>query len=129
MPDLFCGHQKLKLMYRGLVQLIFDFKSNLGVMFGVNYRLPLGTNFGFQPELNWMTKGGKISESEFFDESSFNLNYLELPLYFLYTGGNSSGFYAGAGPAINFGISGKAKAGGQSENIEFGNEKASSAAI
>ncbi len=103
--------------------ITIDFKSSVGFMGGVNYRTPLGTSLAFQPELNFMQKGGKQEETSSWEESYFNVNYLELPLYFLYTGGNYSGFYAGAGPAINLGISGKFKYDSESEDIEFGNDE------
>jgi hypothetical protein len=105
------------------VNVDFKFNSTFGAMAGINYRLPLGTSFAIQPELNWMTKGGKSDNMGLLGEITYNLNYLELPIHFLYTGGNSSGFYAGGGPALNFGLSGKAKFEGESIDVEWGDEE------
>jgi len=113
---------KIKVEESG-ISVDFKFNSTFGAMAGINYRLPIGTSFALQPELNWMTKGGKSDDLGLLGEITYNLNYLELPIHFLYTGGNSSGFYAGGGPALNFGLSGKAKLGDESMDVEWGDEE------
>jgi hypothetical protein len=104
------------------------FGTRTGFTFGGFYRMPLGQSLAFQPELNWIQKGGK-EKIDFLGEeisTSVILNYIEVPLYFLYTGGNTSGFYGGIGPSFNFGMSGKLKAeyDGESEeeDIKFGED-------
>lgn len=111
------------------------FNTQTGFMVGISYRKALGSKFAFQPELNFMQKGGQKNmtvdlggETGSYDvDTKITLNYLELPLYFLYTGGKTSGFYAGAGPAFSVALSGKIKATymdqTSEENIEFGNDK------
>lgn len=54
-----------------------------------------------------MQRGGKQSESGV--DVDLIMNYLEVPVYLLYTGGNASGFFAGIGPSFNFAMSGKVK--------------------
>lgn len=100
------------------------FDSKAGFTGGLFYRKQLGGVLALQPELNWMQKGGKQSES--IGSQSYDidliLNYLELPVYLLYNGGNTSGFFAGVGPAFNFAMSGKYKFDGDSEDINFGSD-------
>jgi hypothetical protein len=106
------------------------FGTRVGFTGGVFYRKQLGESmFAVQPELNWMQKGGKenIDFLGFDVSTDLIVNYLELPVYFLYNGGNSSGFFAGAGPSFNFGMSGKVKvsADGESdeEDLKFGSDE------
>ena len=99
--------------------------SRTGFTGGITYRMPIGKTFSFQPGLNWTQKGFK-DEYEDGAEAKVIYNYLEIPLYFLYTGSSSSGFYAGVGPSFNIGMSGKYKykEDGQEEeeDIEFGDD-------
>jgi hypothetical protein len=105
------------------------FDTRTGFNAGLFYRKQLGGILALQPELNWMQKGGKQSESLLDQnyEIEITLNYLELPVYLLYTGGNTSGFFAGIGPAFNFAMSGKYKTsfGSESgeEDINFGSDE------
>ena len=36
-----------------------------------------------------------------------SVNYLEIPVQFVFTGGKDKGFFAGVGPSFNLGLSGK----------------------
>jgi hypothetical protein len=99
--------------------------SRVGFTVGVFTDIPLSDNFNFQPSLNFTQKGGKVKESGggFNFESDLSLNYIELPLNFLYKA--AGGFFVGAGPALGYGISGKLKQSGTgvsttSEDINFG---------
>jgi outer membrane protein with beta-barrel domain len=93
--------------------------AQAGFTAGVVYSAPIGNDFSFMPSLNFTQKGGKMSESG--AEEKVTLNYIDLPLNFVY---NIHGFFVGAGPALGFGISGKDKGtfGGQSEtnDVNFG---------
>jgi hypothetical protein len=106
----------------GTVTEKFDIKT--GFTIGAFYRKQLGGVLALQPEVNWMQRGGKQAESLY--EIDLILNYLEVPVYLLYNGGNTSGFFAGLGPAFNFAMSGKYKfsSGGSSseEDINFGSD-------
>ncbi len=95
---------------------------------GVFYRLPILSAFALQPELNFLQKGGqsKVEAPGINITSTTAINYLELPVYFMYTGGSNTGFFVGVGPSFNMGISGQRKVesnGSSTENdIEFGND-------
>jgi hypothetical protein len=82
---------------------------------GLFYRKALSEKFSFQPEINFLPRRGVVEMGMSYDEFEFGikqdytLNYLEVPLYFLYTGEKTQGFYAGVGPSFNFGMSGNVK--------------------
>lgn len=103
---------------------------------GLIAQVPLSTNFYFQPQLNLLSKGGKIDEQETMDfngvpvtatvKGDAKLTYLELPLNVVYsTGGEDGGFFIGIGPSISFGIGGQftgnatASFGGQTASEPF----------
>jgi hypothetical protein len=106
-----------------------DFVTQTGFTAGVFYRHDFAGKFAFQPEVNFLQKGGKYSETVNEGDGSYDLdidldlNYLEIPLYFLYNGGKTSGFYAGLGPSFNFGLSGKVNENGDSYDIKFGSDE------
>ncbi len=106
-----------------------DFTTKTGFTGGFFYRHEFAGKFAVQPELNFMQKGGKYSESMEGEGGTYDLdidltlNYLELPVYLLYNGGKSTGFYGGVGPSFNWGLSGKAKYNGESEDVKFGNDE------
>ncbi len=93
--------------------------SKVGFTVGLLADLGLSENFAFQPGLNFTQKGSKFSSAG--ESVTQTLNYIELPLNFLYKAPAGSGsFFAGIGPVLNYGISGKAKSSGVSEDINFG---------
>ena len=83
-------------------------KSKIGFTAGVTGDIPISKEFSFMPAVNFVQKGGKLkSESS---ESTTNLNYIEIPLNFVYrTPGQSGHLFIGAGPSFAYGISGKMK--------------------
>lgn len=95
------------------------YDTKVGFTAGIVYSAPISSNFGFMPSLNFTQKGGKFSESG--ANSKLTLNYIDLPLNFVFT---TKGFFVGAGPDLAFGVSGKEKdeLSGQSESndIKFG---------
>jgi hypothetical protein len=96
--------------------------SKVGFTGGVLVDLGLGETFIFQPGLNFTQKGSKFSSGGETVEQT--LNYIELPLNFLYKAEAGSGsFFGGIGPVLGYGISGKYKASGQSADIHFGNDE------
>ena len=105
-----------------------DLDSKIGFTLGVVANVGLSENFSFRPALNFVQKGGK-EEGEIMGISykqTMNLNYLELPLNFVYnTSAGSGQFFIGAGPSLSFGLSGKttAEVDGEeeSEDLNFGN--------
>ena len=104
-----------------------ELDSKIGITAGIRADVALSENFRFRPGLNFVQKGGK-EEFDFLGtqiKSTITLNYLELPLNFVYNAPAGNGkFFFGAGPVFGFGISGKNKveSGGeeQSEDVNFG---------
>lgn len=95
---------------------------------GVAANLLLVDNFVFMPQLNILNKGTKIEESgsetvmgvpyTYKVDGKSDFTYLEMPLYFMYSSnGELGGFFAGLGPVLSYGLSGKEKA---TTSITFG---------
>jgi len=98
-------------------------KSKTGITAGIVIDVSLGSNFNFQPALNFLQKGYKIKDET--AKETVNFNYLEVPLNFVYSTKRNEGFFVGAGPSIAYGISGKDKftASGmpdENQKIKFG---------
>lgn len=92
-------------------------KSRFGWKIGGVMNLPLSETFSFMPQLNVLSKGGKVEVSESYSDPDFGqvtldakteatYTYLELPLNFTY---NTETFFIGAGPSISYGLGGKYK--------------------
>lgn len=90
--------------------------NKTGFTAGVLAELPISeSGIHFRPALNFVQKGGDL------EGASMNMNYLELPLDFVYKLEAGPGkLFVGVGPSFALGLSGKAKSGGDSEDIEFG---------
>ena len=87
----------------------------LGVLAGVVADVPLGP-ISFRPELNYIQKGFKNTNSSTTlgitnaSEDKWSLNYVEVPLNFVYNLNAGSGkVFFGLGPNFGFGISGQTK--------------------
>lgn len=93
--------------------------SRIGFTAGIVAAIPMSSHFSFMPALNYVQKGFKETMDDLKIEAT--LNYLELPLNFVY---NRDGFFVGGGPAISLGLSGKGKSTfngrTEEEDIEFG---------
>ncbi|MCU0387658.1 MAG: PorT family protein [Chitinophagaceae bacterium] len=108
-----------KLTIEGLISDDLDWESRAGIYAGFFYRKQIG-KIALQPELNFMQKGGKYEIEG--DKMTLFINYLELPIYALYNGGETNGFYGGIGPSFNYGLVGNFKMGDEEEGISFGSE-------
>ena len=100
--------------------------GKVGLTVGVLADVTVAENFTFQPGVNFTQKGSKFSMSDAGGsiESTQTLNYLELPLNFIYNAPAGSGkFFAGLGPVLGFGMSGKAKSKITGEPEESGDIK------
>ena len=104
--------------------------SKVGFTVGAISDISIAENFTFQPGLNFTQKGSKFTMEDGSEsmEATQTLNYIELPLHFLYNAPAGNGkFFAGLGPVVNYGISGKAKVkmGGESmsEDVSFGSNE------
>lgn len=91
-------------------------KTKAGFTAGVVANIPFSSMLAFRPELNYIQKGGKFSSTQtisgFTNASTENvsLNFIEIPLNIVFSLPAGPGrFYAGAGPNISFGLSGKDK--------------------
>lgn len=87
---------------------------------GLFASVPLGETFSFMPQLNVVSKGGKIEETETTEvfgntittklDGEIKHTYLELPLYLVYNSfSETGGFFGGVGPVVSYGIGGKEK--------------------
>ena len=92
--------------------------TKTGITAGLMLDAPLSKNFHFQPALNFVQKGYKAKDDPM--KETFNLNYLELPLNFVY---DANGFFAGAGPSVAYGISGMDKTKWTDHSMPDDNEK------
>jgi hypothetical protein len=99
-----------------------DFKA--GFFAGVNVHVAMGKHFAFEPGVSFIQKGGIETDNSMNNhlKSTLTLNYIEVPLDFIYSRRNR--FYFGIGPSFDFGMSGKIKVsvGGMDEksDIKFG---------
>jgi hypothetical protein len=95
-------------------------QSNTGFTAGVTAFVPLTTQFTIQTGLNFLQKGAKTDDQG--DVEKIKLNYIELPVNFLYT---HEGFFGGVGPTFAMGISGTDNATSQGvtqkTDLHFGN--------
>lgn len=97
-----------------------------GFSAGLILNANLGDHFSFQPQLNFTQIGAKESEED--QKLTLSLNYIEMPVNFLYnTAGEKGRFFVGVGPSLAVGISGKMKYsyGGESveSKVKFGKDK------
>ncbi len=97
-----------KLKIEDFESISINSKTKVGFTVGVVSSIGLGQHFSFQPALNYIQKGGVLKEEGITDKTT--LNYLELPLNFVYNTHSLKGkFFIGAGPSLSIGLSGKDK--------------------
>jgi hypothetical protein len=118
-PAFSSGTQKVSM--EEMFSIDMDYKTAVTFTGGIYGNFNFGKMLAIQPELNYLQKGGVYSEDG--EELDVRVNFLELPIYILFNGGQSTGFYGGVGPAFNFGMSGKYKMDGEEMKIEFGKDK------
>jgi hypothetical protein len=99
----------------------FNGKSRISFRAGVHANLPLSPMFSIMPQLNFVSKGTKIDQSETIDfmgstysysaKGHLKMNFLELPVHFVYNQKMSKGnnFFIGIGPSFSYGLSGEGK--------------------
>jgi len=91
-----------------------DNKLKIGFLLGVNAEIPFADDFYFQPGLQFAVKGAKI------EDDKVNLNYLELPLNFLYKPLLGDGhLILGFGPYLAYGIGGTVKSDDGDYDVKF----------
>jgi hypothetical protein len=100
-----------------------NFDSKIGLTFGILSNIPVSKSLSFQPAIHYVQKGFRVA-GEFAYEATKKLNYLELPLNFVYnTQGKNGHFFIGAGPSIAYGIAAKLKMVDSEEKLHFGSEE------
>jgi hypothetical protein len=86
---------------------------------GVFVEFPLVDEFVIRPELLYTSKGAKSKD----DDSKIHLNYVELPILFLYKGVlYNNKILLGIGPYMALGVGGKIKSGSISLDVKFKND-------
>ena len=91
-------------------------KQIVGFQLGVTADIQLATNFALQPSLLFSQKGFKLEESgsysangitaTYSEKRTLKVNYVELPLNFVYTSGGDHGLQVFAGPYLALGVGG-----------------------
>jgi hypothetical protein len=96
-----------------------DPKTLIGFHAGVISEIPIIGNLALQPGILYSVKGTKI---DFLGvEGSISPGYIEIPVNVAYSlGSDAIKFSLFAGPYVAYGINGKTKSGGVSEDIVFG---------
>jgi len=97
-----------------------DNKLKAGFNVGVNAEIPIAPEFYLQPGLLFSTKGAKTDGSP---ERKVNINYLELPVNFVYKPVLGTGnLLLGFGPYAALAVGGKYKVGDNDFDLKFDNE-------
>jgi hypothetical protein len=99
----------------------FSFDRKPGFTLGIMVDKSLGKTFFFQPSINFVQKGYRETLVDD-DRYKVTLNYLELPMNFVYSPNKESGFFIGGGPSLGLGLGGKFKTGGYEHDMVFGGE-------
>jgi hypothetical protein len=82
-------------------------KLKLGFTAGLFADAPLSSNFSFHPEVNFVQKGSIWKEGS--EKDKLDINYIEVPMNFVYNVTQHDGFFIGAGPSLGIAISGREK--------------------
>ena len=99
-----------------------DFKA--GFYAGVNTHISMSKHFALEPGVSFVQKGGTATDNSMNNnlKTTVTLNYIEVPLDFIYSRRNH--FYFGIGPSLDFAMSGKVKISGdvipENHDIKFG---------
>jgi hypothetical protein len=95
-------------------------KLKTGFHIGVNAEIPIAPEFYIQPGLLFSTKGAKADDAA---DTKININYLELPVNFLYKPVLGTGkLLLGFGPYAGYAIGGKIKSDNGDVDLEFDSE-------
>ena len=95
-------------------------KLHTGFHLGVNAEVPVAEDFYVQPGLLFSVKGAKTKYPN--ADVKTNLNYLEIPVNFLYKPALGEGkLLLGFGPYLAYGLGGKATDGTNDADVKFKN--------
>ncbi|NII28272.1 PorT family protein [Pseudoflavitalea sp. X16] len=115
------ANQNVKLTYMGM-SADQNGDAIVGFHIGGVADIPLSPQFSFRPELLLSGKGSKFNGTDDDGnrtEAEIRPYYLEVPLNFVYrhTFPTQLQFFGGFGPSIGYGIFGKGKSGGASDDV------------
>jgi hypothetical protein len=83
----------------------------IGFTFGAFYNVSLTKNFAIQPSVNYLNKrwGDELEDLDTGDitNTSMSINYLEIPVQLVFHSEQETGVFAGIGPSLMYGLSGK----------------------
>lgn len=98
----------------------------MGFHLGANVEFPIADEFYLQPGLMFSTKGA--SDYDGLNDFKLSISYIELPIHFVFKPEFGTGkLIIGLGPYFAYAVAGKAKLGGEEEDIEFKNKVGSMA--
>jgi hypothetical protein len=85
--------------------------GTIGFTFGAFYNVSLSKNFTIQPSVNYLNKrwGEELEDLTNGDITitTMSINYLEIPVQLVYHSEQETGVFAGIGPSLMYGLSGK----------------------
>jgi hypothetical protein len=85
--------------------VIQKFDASNGITIGLLLDKPIGNHFSFQTGLSYVSKGSIQKYSGIQRTNTFKLKYIEFPVSFLLkSGANNSGFFAGIGGTVSYGV-------------------------
>jgi hypothetical protein len=104
----FTAGASLANIYAKAYGLSVSSDSRIGITAGVLADIPVAAQFSFQPALNYVQKGYKVSDQDY--EDKLTLHYIEIPFNFLFKPKMEKvQFFAGAGSSLAYALSGKEK--------------------
>jgi hypothetical protein len=94
----------------------FTNSNKTGFHVGINYSIPIATDFSVRPEVLYSGKGAKSPAN-----NDYSLNYLEIPLNLIYKPSLGTGhLMLGAGPYVAFGLDGNVQfTNGAKDDVKF----------
>ncbi|SMD44488.1 Outer membrane protein beta-barrel domain-containing protein [Aquiflexum balticum DSM 16537] len=85
--------------------------GTIGFTFGAFYNVALTKNIAIQPSVNYLNRrwGDELEDLDTGDitNTSMSINYLEIPVQLVYHSEEETGVFAGIGPSLMYGLSGK----------------------
>ena len=101
-----------------------SYDGRTGIHAGLLLDVPFSEKFSFQPSLQFVNKGWTTEEVNTFTPEEQNVNYLDLPLNFVFKaplGSGNTKFLLGAGPYVSARISGnEVKNGVENDDLDIG---------
>lgn len=102
--------------------LSFDPKTLVGFNVGVISEISLTDNLFLQPGISYSAKGSKYTI--FGEEATISPGFIEIPVNVAYKFDlGTAKLFLSAGPYVAYGIGGKIKSGGESNDIVFGTKE------